>query len=303
MNLDAQTTINAPLNITGGTINFNATSSINGGGTLLTLSSGTLGGSGTLTVNGDALWSGGGMTGSGETVITNSLTMDTGPKTFSQRTLRTQDDVTWSAGNATASNGVSNGGSWIMEGSVFLTGDVQWASGGGARTLFDNQSGITRSTSGGLSALDHGVFGGIGGGAIDVQTGTLRLSSGVAATEASALGAVTVTGVALEFAGANNTVAGAITGTGNLAVSGGNLLTNGAVTTSGSFTASDGTATFAANPTPFAPSSILVNGGTVTFDRAVNDAGYVHAVQRRCTTQCRLDRCRRGRCFQRNPAK
>ncbi|HYH41042.1 MAG TPA: filamentous hemagglutinin N-terminal domain-containing protein, partial [Burkholderiales bacterium] len=110
VNLDVPATINLPVVIGGlpgnfGTANFNRDSSATAG--LSLLGSGVLGGPGVLTVDGDGIWSGGTMSGSGTTRFTNSLAMDTSAKTFTNRTLITEDDVTWSAGNVA---GV--GGTW-----------------------------------------------------------------------------------------------------------------------------------------------------------------------------------------------
>ena len=163
--------------VTAGASTFDAVASI----PRAVVTGGTLGTSSNVTIT-DMAWSGGTLNGSGTFIVTDTLTLDTTQKNLTGVTLENRGTATWSLGNifigsdATLRN--------TPTGTVDITANVSALANGGASNLFDNQGTLTRSTGDGEAFFSVPLN---NSGAIHIQTGTVRCSSGYTQTSAGSL--------------------------------------------------------------------------------------------------------------------
>ncbi|MBI5755929.1 MAG: tandem-95 repeat protein, partial [Nitrospirae bacterium] len=181
---------------------------------LFTITSGTLGGSGTVTVTGTMTWASGTMTGTGTTVIAagGTLNISGSVNLRGGRTLRNEGTANWNSGPISGSYGesatIENIGTWN-----FAAPDVLFAGGGYGDTgsrVFRNEGTLNRTTTTGTATVGSPF---INTGTVNVQSGTLALSSSYTQT-----------------AGATILDGGSLTSTTTLNIQGGRLAGFGAVT-------------------------------------------------------------------------
>jgi hypothetical protein len=216
----------------------------------------TLTGSGTLRVRGKFAWISGNMTGSGRTVIETGANLEFNPPigttpSLSGRTLENGGTALWNAD-----------GNLVMNSSAVLTNragalfEVQSAASfGGASGRFDNAGTFRKSATNGTLNVPLGVSFN-NSGAVEVQTGALRLAGG-----GSSSGIFTAT---------NDTLVEWTAGT--------FLLNAGAQLEGGGLYKISGTATVTGNAAIPIDNLDLVNGtldgtGTVTIRNALNWTG------------------------------
>jgi hypothetical protein len=232
------------------------------GNTVLSLSgSGTITGGGTLATAGTFDWTGGSI-GSGGTAGTiqvlagGTLTIG-GSATHAlvNHVLELAGSGTWTG--AAALNSGSGGTLRVLAGGTLnLQGDPTFAYNlGGAAPLFDNQGVVTRTTS--LNAFTTSVPVG-GGGAWNVQSGTLDLEGGGSPT-----GSLSVaSGATLQLGGTLTTgPSSAVTGAGTVIVSGGSVAFGGGYGVTGATQISGGTANF--DGASDATAALSLTGGTL----------------------------------------
>jgi hypothetical protein len=278
-NLGSSYTVTGSSTFSGGTTTFNSSVAavsgavtINGGvanvnqnlsTTTLNLFFGTLGGSGTVDVSGLTTWSGGNMSGSGITNANGGLAL-TGFRVdlLNSRTINNAGPATF---NGTANGFVSADGLTVFNnlatGSFTIDGNNDYSGG-----TFNNMGTfIKRAGASGDGISAFRVFNQTSAIAVDVQSGTLRLTSGTHTGDFDFTGAVLELGPV--FGTSNFNSGSDLTGT-TLNVTAGNHSFNAGssfnVTGSSTFLAFS-TTTF--NGSALALSEAMVIGGTVNVNQ------------------------------------
>lgn len=257
--------------ISGGTLSLDNAFTVEG----LTLSGGNLTGTGSLTLNGPgSTWSGGTLSGTGTLFLASTAGLTISPAssaTLNARQIVNAGNITWSDGQVNTGQGatiVNQSGAFFT-----LTSDGTFAFNlSGTRTAITNAGTFAKTGGTNTSDIQASLS---NTGALNVSSGTLQLSGG-----GTSSGNVTIgTGAklkiannafefasgtvlngpgALEIASGTTTLAGTITGSANLIVSGGTATVTGTTTTTGGGTLSSGT----------------INGtGTLTFGNVVSISG------------------------------
>ncbi len=250
----------------------------------------TLTGSGTLTLYGNSTWVGGTMSGTGRTIIAAGGTLDLANAVgvnLAIRTLENGGTVIWTSGFISmAAAVITNRAGALFENRG--AGTIEW---NGGVSRFDN-TGILRKTvhTGTMSISSSVLFNNYG--AVEIQTGTLRLAGGGTHT-----GSFTVpAGTTLNLGGGshNASAASSITGAGNLTisgvanlaglvnVSGVNLFSGGTANLNGNYictnnpmTIAGGTANF--NGTgPVTPSVVTLSSGELGGSQVVTVLGVMN---------------------------
>ena len=237
----------------------------------LTQSGGTLTGAGTLTVTGQTTWTGGTMSGIGRTIALGGLQLGGDSKSLQNRSFDNAGPAVWTGGDIFASAGTFNN----LAGADFdIRSDVRFLGNFVGDSVFNNAGTLHKSASNGISEISLVLN---NRGAVEVQSGTLRLSSGGDSTGSFTIDA----GATLDFAGADHLLeeSAVLTDNGRLTVTRGTLyyagdftLTNGAallvdrlgtLTIAGGFMQSGGS-TILSGGTLAVGSGIFLRGGTLS---------------------------------------
>ncbi len=244
--------------------NANQILTLNGLGTVnangvLSLGGGSLAGTAAVTADGTFIWAGGTFSGSGLISARGGLFLPgTAAKNLNGRTLVNTATATWSGGAINLGGGgvISNapGGTFDCE----FDGHIANLSGG---TLAN--AGLLRKT-GGVAAMI--VAGGIGfnnSGAVEVQSGALRLYGGGTNNGSFVVSA----GAVLQLVGGVNQFnpVSSVTGAGGLSVSGGTANFLGMINLGGSNSLISGTANFSGSAS-ISGGTLNIAGGTANFN-------------------------------------
>ena len=158
------------LTVNGGTLTLASASEIHGS---FAMGSGTVNGTGALTVNGVFDWTGGFFDGSGQLLATNTLNISgTSVKSIGGRTLRNSSSLNWSGTGQIyhyPDSAFINDGTWVVTNDVWMRN----VSGGGAG--FTNNGTFQKTAGSGTTRISMPFH---NAGAVDIQTGTLRLDNG-----------------------------------------------------------------------------------------------------------------------------
>lgn len=181
---------------------------------------GTLAGAGVVTIAKTLDWSNGTMFGTGSTVISPQATAaleSANTKSLSQRAFDNQGVTTWQDSGTIA---LSSGATITNAGTLLATGDAGMTFFGGGATTFTNTGTFRKNGASGLTSINGVVLN--SAGIIDVQTGTLRLSTTGTASGPISLAANTsldtVNGAYTLAGGANVTGAGLLNDNGTLTI-------------------------------------------------------------------------------------
>ncbi len=201
-------TSNATLNISSGTLSLTAASSLSGG---LTLSAGILTGPGNLTLKGTINWTGGTMSGTGTTTVAVGATLNLNggsSEGLDTRALTNLGHIVWSNPNdlylsngAVLTNGTGASFTALNDRSIIFNG--------GINSVFTNAGTFTKSASTGTTTLNDVQF--INTGTLNVQSGTLSLTSGLQNTKA-----VSVAKAGTLSLGGTNRLGGTVSGAGTV---------------------------------------------------------------------------------------
>jgi hypothetical protein len=147
----------------------------------LDLIAGTLGGTGVVTISNAMNWTGGTMSGGGRTIIPFGATLNLSPPSsvsLSSRTLENGGTVLWTgAGNVGLANGVITN----RPGALFHAQNAAAFLFFGGACRFDNAGTFRKSLNAGPLTVGSSVSFN-NSGAVEIQTGTLRLAGGGSAT-------------------------------------------------------------------------------------------------------------------------
>jgi hypothetical protein len=140
-------------------------------------SSGTLGGAGDVTITGTFNWTGGMMSGSGKTIIASGGTLNLSGGGTLSRVLQNDGTASWTGGGYNFSGGTfNNNGSFTVN----LSSSPSVQSFGGT-SAFNNVGTFTKQGTGTATFSSFSgtmAFNNSATGTVDVQAGTLQLSSG-----------------------------------------------------------------------------------------------------------------------------
>ncbi len=255
LTVDTTATFHEDLSISGGTATFSGTTTISGS---LAFSGGTLSGTGIVTVEGDSTWTGGAdMDGAGTTVFNGQLHIYLNSFADIGNSRKVTIDGAADYGSDSGIN------SFLILG----TGSTLKISALGTFTLLDNTQ---IYPSGSPLGIDNdGTFlksGGTGTstisvpflntGTVQVDTGTLYLTSGGSATVPSTGAFAAAAGAILRLNGTHNISVGAtMSGSGTLEVAGGVTTVDALVTTFSG------------------PGNLMISGGAATINADVDFAG------------------------------
>jgi hypothetical protein len=216
-----------------------------------TFTGGTLTGSGTITFDGPLTWTGGTMSGAGSTVIspTASLLLSGTASDYAYlgRTLNNAGIATFTGTNFYNAHGASPTFN-NLPGALFdVQSDAALSLYGLGSPVFSNAGTFRRSTGTGTATVRWALN---NTGTVQVQSGTLKLTSGGLSTGSFVVDA----GTALDFDGGTYALdSGAtLSGPGNV------TLTTGAIDVRGAATASA--------PVTLGPGTTLTGAGSMTFD-------------------------------------
>jgi hypothetical protein len=244
------------LTVSGGTLNLNTTSYIFN--TLL-LSGGTLTGRGDLGIVGLFSWTGGTMSGLANTYAYGDISISgNSGKTLTARTVNAYGTTTVTGTGSLSVNGNAVWNSW--PGATFIVQSDTNINGGPA--TFNNDGTIIKQTTSGMTTFGIAL---VNTGAVDIQSGTLNLNGADTHT-----GTLTVeAGATLQFGGGTQSLraGSSVSGAGNVSFSGANVTVFGTYSITGNTTLSGGSANFDVDltlPTLTLSGGSLGGNGTVT---------------------------------------
>jgi mannose-6-phosphate isomerase-like protein (cupin superfamily)/predicted secreted protein len=240
------------INKTGGTTNFNTDVST----TLVNVSGGTLGGSGEIFAGGLFTWSGGSLAGSGLFRAEGGLLLNGGDITLNGRQLNVGFDTIATMSGAATRLFFANAATFTNNGTFLAQNTQGFFNGGGAASIFHNNTTFTRDGTGTFRIDGNVRF--ANSGTVNVNSGTLQFDGGdggsTTGTFALADGAQIIWNSDFNFAASSN-----IHGAGSATFTGGTQNVNGSYTL-GAINKTGGTTNF---NTAVSTGAVNLSGGTL----------------------------------------